>query len=308
MKSKILLLSAAAILPNTVLAQEFSGAVTLGYGVTSISDGLGDATSPTLDGTGTVSFDNGLHLGFDGSFSHVDPDGAGGDEQIIDLGVSANYQFTSGATVGAYVDHIDFEVNNVFGGASADFGGTSYGLSAGYVSNVFGAEFHVGTTDTSPSLGGDVDWLDYGLNLRYAPSERTRLGGHWVQTEISTPVGDIELSSVGFGADHQFGMGWSAFGGVNWANLELLDTDLTTFGLGVGYDLSQVTAVPAQISLELARSNLDTPVGDAHADTMRFGVTIPLGRRKTSTPLNSLSRSMMAPRHNAISTLYGSSL
>lgn len=287
-------------------AQEFSGAATLGYGHTSISNGGGDANGFTLDGTGTLAFGNGLFLGMDGSFATVDPDGPANDIDTTDLGLDLTYQAASGLTVGGYLDYADIDIN-LPGGLAADASVTSYGVKGGYTTASFGAEAHVGLSETSPSLPSGVDWTDYGLNLRYRPSERTQIGGHWVNTHLSGPGGSTDITSLGLGASHGFGMGWSAFAGLNWLDLDAANSDVTTFGLGVGYDLSQVTSVPAQLSLELARSNLDTPAGDAHADTIRLGVTLPLGDRGTSAPLNSVSRGVIAPRHNAISTLVDTS-
>lgn len=285
------------------LAQEFSGAATLGYGNASVSDGGGDITTFTLDGAGFVDFQNGFELGFNGSFKSADADGPGNDLDGTDLGLDLSSRLPSGFMLGGYVDFIDLDVSLPGGGFTANADVTSYGLKTGYVTDQIEAEFHIGLSETSPSLPSGVDWTDYGANLRYDISDRTSVGGHLLRTEISGPGGTGDVNSVGLGGEHGFGIGWTAFGGVNWIELDGANSDITTVGLGLGYDLATVTSLPAQLSLELARSNLDTGAGDADVDTVRLGVTIPLGGYKSGAPLNSVSRSTTKPRHNALSTL-----
>jgi hypothetical protein len=149
-----------------------------------------------------------------------------------------------------------------------------------------------------------VDWVDYGVNLRYVVSPQARIGGHAMRSDISVPGGrDVEIDSYGIGGDYGFGNGWSGFGGLSYVELDAAGIDATTFGIGAGYDLKQISRVPAAVSLELSRTDLSQPGGGADVDTIRLSVTLPLGNRKNANPLNSVSRSAMSPRHNAVSTL-----
>lgn len=75
----------------------------------------------------------------------------------------------------------------------------------------------------------------------------------------------------------RFSNGWSGFAGVNWFDVDNVNLDATTFGVGVGYDLKQVSQVPALVSLELARSDVSLGGTSADVDTIRLGVTFPLG-------------------------------
>lgn len=294
----IAVVMSAAIIPFAGQAQEASGAVTLGYGASNISDGGGDLSSLTLDAGGNISLTENVNLGLHGSFVNANPDGAG-DINFGDLGAKLVYQFENGFLIGGYIDHATLDLGNVLG----DIDATSYGGTAGYVSGSFGAEVFVGATETSPDLPSGTDWMDYGAVLRYKLSPKSRIGGHVMRSDISGGGADIEIDSFGIGGDVAFGAGWGAFGGLSHAKVDLINTDVTSLGIGVSYELSQVSAIPGAISLEVARSHLDNPVGDANADTIRFGLTFPLGGQENTTPFNSVDRSVIAPRHNTVTTL-----
>ncbi|MFX0545522.1 hypothetical protein ACEWPL_008240 [Roseovarius sp. S1116L3] len=300
-KTNMIMACALLAVPGLASAQDFSGAATLGYGFSSISDGGGDANTYTLDGTGTFAFQNGWSIDLDGSFAHSDPDGSG-DIGVTDLGAKLQYQMYSGAMFGAYVDYTDLDGNGLFN-VNADV--TSYGVTGGYSGQLLQMEVNVGGADASISgLGSNDDWMDYGVNVAYTPTDKTKIAGHWQLSDLNTAFGGTNLTSIGIGASHDFGIGFIGFGGISRVDFDALNVDATSYGLGVGYDLQQISNLPGQVSLELARTNLDVGgFGDADEDTIRLGFTMPLGSRKSSAPLNSLADSIMSPRHNAISTL-----
>lgn len=293
------------IAPAGAFAQDFSGAATLGYAHSSTSNGGGDENAYTLDGAGNFDFANGWDIGLTGAFAHADPDGGAGDVDIIDVGVDLQYRIISGAMFGAYVDYVDLDGNGLLAG-SAD--ATSYGFTAGYSGPVFQAVANVGSTDGSiATLGDSSDWMDYGVNLSYTPTEKTKIAGHWQLSDLDTGFNGTNIYSIGVGASHDFGAGFTGFGGVSRVDYNAANVEATSYGLGVGYDLSQISTVPAQVSLELARTNFDFGLGaDSDVDTIRLGVTIPIGQRGGGAPLNSLADSIMTPRHNALSTLFDS--
>ncbi len=300
-KTSKLLACALLTLPTAGLAQDISGAATLGYAHSSISNGGGDENAYTLDAVGNFAFENGWSLALNGTFAHVDPDG-GGDVNISDLGMKLQYRTYTGAMFGGYVDYTDLDGNGALA-VSAD--ATSYGITGGYGNQLLQAEANLGWTDASVGgLGSTSDWMDYGLNVAYTPTENTKIAGHWQLSDLDTRFGGTNLTSYGIAASHNFGSGFVGFGGISRVNFDVANVDATSYGIGMGYDLRQVSNVPAQLSLELARTNLDVSGGgDADVDTVRLGVTIPFGARGSNAPLNSLADSIMAPRHNALSTL-----
>jgi hypothetical protein len=285
------------------LAQDLSGAATLGYANSSVSNGGGDVNSYTLDAIGDFDFQNGWNLGLDGSFAHVDPEGSGSGN-VTDLGTKLQYHTYSGAIFGGYVDYLDFDGNGLLTGSG---NATSYGFTGGYGNQMIRGEANIGWTDASGAgLGATSDWMDYGINVAYTPTENTKIAGHWQLSDLDTRISGTNLTSIGIGASHYFGAGLTGFGGISRVDFDAANIEATSYGIGVGYDLRQVSTLPAQLSLELARTNVDAGAGfDADLDSVRLGVTIPFGARGGSNaPLNSLAESIMTPRHNAISTLY----
>lgn len=303
MKIKLIMGAAIASMPFALSAQEAGGAFTLGYGASSVSGPAGNLSTLSLDGVGNIALNNNFNIGFFGSFRNVDESNTSNDLSASDFGLALNYQFINGLVLGGYLDYANLD----FGSFAGDFDATSYGGTVGYVNDTFGAEAFLGETETSPDLGSGVDWVDYGLNLRYVLSPQVRIGGHVMRSDISVPnSADVEVDSYGIGGDYGFGNGWSGFGGLSYVELDRANVDATTFGVGVGYDLQQISRLPAAVSLELSRTDLSQPGNGADVDTIRLSVTLPLGNRQNANPLNSVSRSAMSPRHNAISTLLDS--
>lgn len=303
MKLNLIMGAALASMPLALCAQDAGGAFTLGYGASSVSGPAGDISTLSLDGVGNIALNNNFNIGFYGSFKNADENNTSNDVTASDFGLTLNYQFVNGVVVGGYLDYASLD----FGTFTTDLDATSYGGTVGYVTDTFGAEGFLGMTETSPDLAPGVDWVDYGLNLRYVVSPQVRIGGHAMRSDISGPGGaDLEIDSYGIGGDYGFGNGWSGFGGLSYVELDAANIDATTFGLGVGYDLKQISRVPASVSLELSRTDLSGPGNNTDVDTIRLSVTLPLGNRQSTAPLNSVGRSAMAPRHNAVSTLIDS--
>ncbi len=297
---KISILAMISLTPAIAGAQEFNGAATLGYGQSSISNGGGDFGTFTGDFTGTLSFDNGLHWGFDAKYYNADPDNISGDVSLWDLGTTLNYQFDNGGVLGGYLDYADFD-SGLGLNLSSDV--TSYGISGGYVVENAGFEAWIGESETSPSLPNGTDWTDFGARFRYQASDSAVFGGHYVRSDVSGGGVNLDLYSVGLGGYYRFNSGWGTYAGLVHQSFSDLDLDYTTLGIGVDYNLLEISEIPGQVSLELARTDIDVGGASGDIDTLRFGLTFPLGGRTSSTPLNSVARAAMAPRHNALTTL-----
>jgi hypothetical protein len=112
------------------MVQDISGAATLGYAHSSASNGGGDLNAYRLDGAGNFAFQNGWNIGVEGALAHADPDGGGGDIDVVDVGLDLQYRIISGAMFGTYVDYADLDGSGLLGG-SAD--ATTYGLTGGYL-------------------------------------------------------------------------------------------------------------------------------------------------------------------------------
>jgi len=123
-----------------------------------------------------------------------------------------------------------------------------------------------------------------------------------VLSRLSQGGVDVDLTSSGLGGSYAFGGGLSSFAGVTRAEIDDLVGDLTTFGVGLGYDLSEAANFPAMLSFELARSRIDDGSASYSEDSIRLGVSLPLGGAKT-VPLNSIASSAMSPNRTALTSV-----
>lgn len=299
-KSGRILSCALLAVPGAGLAQAVDGAITLGYGYSSVSNDRPDVSSYSADGQGTVGFQNGFSLDLSGSLQHDNPK-RGSNAGVLAAGSVLNYRFLSGPVVGAYLEYASMDSNGLLG---RNINATSYGVTGGYENDLFHAKLFFGGTNATAIVGATSDWTDYGVIASYTPMQSATLAGYWMRSDIDARRYDTKATSFGIAGDYAFYSGFSAFGGINRLNFDALDVNATSFGVGVGYDLSQATRLPAQLSLELARTVVD-PVGrNTNVDTVRVGVTIPLGLRDGSAPLNSVANNVISPRHNPVSTFY----
>ena len=288
----------ALAMPLSAIAQEFQGAVTLGYGMSDVSDISEDIDTLTFDSRLGYDFGNGIRVGADFDSVRGKMDGISQDVTGSVLGVYGAYAFANGATLGVYAEEANLDID----GVTIDLSATSFGLMGGYetATSQFGG--FVGKTTTDPDLPAGVDIRDFGLSFRHAASDQFTIGGSFVRSEISGPGGDVDLDFIGVAGAYEINPSWTVFGAISKASLDLVDADLTTFGLGVTYDLSSVFHFGSSVSLELARSDASLGGLDGDLDTVRLGFNIPLGAREFNVPMNSVADSVMNPRHSAVSS------
>ncbi|WP_133176177.1 hypothetical protein [Pelagivirga sediminicola] len=299
-RTSSLVACALLTLPCAGLAQDITGLATLGYAYSSVSGGRPDVNSLSLDGAGTLGFQNGFSLDLDGALKHANPD-RGGNAGVFDIGGVLNYTLYTGPVVGIYLEYASLDSNGLLG---RDINATSYGLTGGYDGPLVQAKLFYGGTDATAIVGATSDWTDYGLNVGYTPTTYTTFAAHWMRSDIDSALADTKVTSMGVGTNHDFANGFSVFAGISHMDFAALNIDSTSYGLGVGYDFSQIARVPAQVSLEFARTTID-PVGrNTDVDSIRLGVTIPIGGSTSSAPLNSAASNAMSTRHNALSTFY----
>ena len=294
--SPVLLGALVATLPLGVAAQEMSGAATLGYGSFSASDGFADSSVLSLDGKLGVTYDNGLSFGATASTATADVDGITEDINVSTLGLTGGFVFSNFWAVGAYFEFAEVDVDGL-GSDSTD----SYGLSVGYDSDLMAFEIFAGETDADLLAGTGVDWTDLGARVSFNIGTDAVIGGHVLRSRLSDGTDDVDLTTLGLGGHYALGNGFTGFAGVTRAEVDVFTGDVTTFGLGVGYDLMAVANVPATLSLELARARLDDGVDTYNEDSIRFGITLPFGAARTA-PLNSVASSAMSPNRTALTT------
>jgi hypothetical protein len=277
------------LLPVMAQAGDWNGIATLGYSHTSVSGGGGDANAGTLDVNGVYDFGNGVSLGFDTGFSSVDVSSVAVNSTENYYALNGAYKLDSGMTFGAYVEHqhLDSSTGLVLLGSGSI---TSYGATIGYETAALNSEVYFGASETDPSMPAGVDIRDYGLRVSYQISAQGFIAGTLARTRISGPGGDTNLDRIALGGGYAFTDQFSAFGGIDRLKANAFGTvKLTAYSLGVGYRPANLSSVPMIFSLEVQRTHADSSFGGtSNADTIRAGVSIPLGQGKAGVPANSL--------------------
>lgn len=289
----------ATAVPAVVSAQDFSGAVTLGYGHTDVSDISENISTASLDGRFGFDAGNGFRFGVDFSTTRIEIDGISEGVSANTIGAYGSYEFSGGVRVGAYAERAGLNID----GLPIDLSATSYGLMAGYSIADAQVGGFVGTTTTDPSLPSGVDIRDFGLSVKYSAAPALTFGASAMRSRISDSVTDVDVDFLGVAGAYTFADAWTVFGGVSRASLDLADLDLTTIGLGASYNLSPALGFASVVSLELARSDASIGGGGSgQLDTVRLGWSFPLGGDTFTVPMNSVADSIMNPRHSAVTS------
>lgn len=249
-----------------------------------------------MDGKLGLRYDNGLLLGATASSARASFDGIDENISANAFGLTAGGAFAEFWNAGAYYEYGELGVDG-FGDGSID----SYGLFLGYESDLMGMEFFFGETDNFVFDDADIAWNDFGGRVSFNVGADGVVGGHAVRSRLSSGGVDLDLTSYGLGGSYAFRDGLTAHAGVTRGEIEDLAGDLTTFGIGVGYDLSAAANFPAMLSVELARSRIDDGEDRYDEDSIRLGITLPFGGTK-AVPLNSIAANAMSPNRTALTT------
>lgn len=300
MKHSIAMLLVTLSAPGLALAQEvsFSGAATIGYGSHDLSDTETDLSTRTLDGRVGMDFGNGFSFGVDVGLLDANIDDVPLDLDARSAGLNGAYRFANGLSVGLYHERLTASIDMIEDNITLK----STGLSFGYEAEALTLGAFIGDSSTSPEISSDIDVRDYGLTATYGGIEQLSLGVALLRTTIKTPDGDADIDLIGLAANYAINDQFSVFAGISQVSQDDLDFDTTTFGLGVSYDLPEYGGFASTVSLELAQSDLSlfgSDVGDL--DTVRLGLTIPLGGTASKAPLNSVADSIFNPRRSAVS-------
>jgi hypothetical protein len=280
------------MVPTFAMALDLGGAVTLGYGAGQMSGPIsGNVSEATLDFRSTLAFDNNLTLGFDASVAHAD-DPATRHDDFNNTAARLTYQFGSGATVGAYIEHTN---RGVFNDEL-----TSYGVIGGYNERNYHILGFYGASNTDDRPG--ITIRDYGLSAGFAVNDHLTFAANVMRSALSNSGmlnGDYDLFDLA--ANYRINTQWAIFAGISHKayNLPVVATS-DAYGLGVSYALPAGSNVPAVLSLELAQDRI-SPSGGARTfkrNTIRVGVTFPLGKSETTTPLNSAAGKIETRRHS----------
>lgn len=283
--------------PGLVAAQELSGGVTLGFGSHDIEELDQGLSTKTLDGRVALAFENGMTVGVAAGYLDLGIDDTSTSSDGKFVGLDLGYRFTNGASLGAYFEQLTLGVE----GLGDDLKLKTVGLSAGYSMAGLDIEGFIGETTISPDgLTGDADIRNIGLTAKYSALPNLDIGAAVVRARIDSSGDSLDIDLIGIAAAYDFNDRFSAFGGISKTSIELADSDITTFGLGVGYDLTQMTGMASVVSLEFARTDLSLSGSSVDLDSVRLGLTFPLGGKGSEAPLNSVADSIFNARRGAV--------
>lgn len=303
MKKMIALI--AAMLPAAASAQEMSGMLTLGYSSTDIPGLSDDLSGATLDFAGSANFANGFSLSGGVGLSNHDTDGLPGQLQMSTYDLEASYAFGNHWSLGAYAEKSAMELTII----NEDISMRSFGLTMGYKTDRVAVELYAGKSETDPEMPAGLDLKDAGLRMSFAVSDRTNMTLRAGLSRLSgAGIPDVDLTAIGLSATHMLTDRWMVFGGLDMASLDVMgdSLDATSVGLGAGYRFD-ISGRPVLLTMELARTSLSVDgLFDEDLDTIRVGLSLPLGAAGTKAPLNSLASSVAEGRHSTLtSTLLG---
>ncbi len=227
---KKLLLGAAAALaiaaPGVASAQ--SGYVDLGYQSSEADIGgvEGDADGWTLGGATAWGGNGSLGVQLDAVIGNSEAD-AGGDSTAYTIGGHL-FSRNDSHLLGGFVNFGNVDADGV-----GDFDFWTVGVEGQlYMSRTtLDGAISYGESD---DLDGELTALDVGATHFFADnfSANVNLGFG----SVETGVGDADVNTYGVGAEWGFASAWSVFGGWQHAEVEDLDSDSDTLGVGIRYN------------------------------------------------------------------------
>lgn len=298
-----LILSATSLLAlsaaGAMAAPTWDGALTLGYASSDNAGGTADTLS--LDGSGRLDFGSGFTLDLDLTLMSVEVDEE--TATAYALGVAPKYHLGSGLVLGGYLETGNLSGEGLSAEGSDDTTAlTSFGLSGGYESEAMDLEVYLGSAIPGGALadpGDDLGVLHYGAAMTLRPTERLSIAGALQFAEYDPVEGRLNVHSIGLAANYALTDQLGIFGAAQVTSVQALATEIRQLGLGVSYEVQG--AVPMVLSAEVARLSTNTLGSNGEAvDTIRVGLTIPLGGKSNALPQNSLPAGVFNPGHDPL--------
>ncbi len=284
---------AGLILLVAIPAQaETTGMATLGYAHISSPDSNSDINGATLDLTGTLALSGGLTFGADLGLARLSSDGD--HLTLSNVALRGSYGFAGGLSLGGYLEAAHIGLG---GGDSSNI--RSYGIEGGFARGAYSLAAYVGASKFNDIF--DEDTTDYGIRFAWQPDQRAAVWALAQRTEPNDSASGSGVTQLGLAGAFAFNAQWTGFGGLTRASTD--GSKLTAGSLGVAYDLSQSTPIPAILGLELSRLQSDDGGDNISANTLRISLSFPLGGRRPVVPLDSLAEGVRNPRHSALTGL-----
>lgn len=287
--------SALSLFPFAVQA-EMAGDVTLAFGQSDIQNIDEDLTTSYLGLSLSGDLGSNVTAGVNFGLNRASVDDIDADIDLQSLGANAAYRFASGLSLGAYLqrDAIDATVLGI--DVLGDLSATSFGLSAGYGTDMVEMSGFLGRTTTDPDLPDDADITDFGLSARFQPTEAGVVGATLIRSQLESAAGDATLSSYGLAGGVTLSETWSLFAGASRADLDVFDLDATTVGIGAGYKMPYF---PGQLFAEVSRTTLSDDVGDVDVDSVQLGISFPFGKSGAQIPNGTVAGSILTDSYSS---------
>lgn len=282
---KIAAIAAASLVALPLAASaEISGGVGLSFGRISFEGSSDTLNNTRLDFDLNYSTGNAFGFAVNGSSSQLS-DGAD-DLTINSLGGEAFYGFGNGHRAGAYFGTLsvsDLLSDNL----------SSYGLFFGTSGEGHSIDLSFGQLEADGDTANEVS-----LRGTYDLSQGTSLSG-----EFSRAWDDgFNVNTFGIGAAHDLSEQASVFGGLNVLSFDDGSDRLTTFSLGLAYDLATISSFGATGWIELSRSTLNNTSDGINR--VAFGISMPLGDAGAGAPVGSRSGSIGRGNRSGYSSLF----
>lgn len=275
--------TALSVVPAVAMAQDASGALTFGYAHGNLGGGV-KPSALTFDGIVNVGLGNNLSLNARANTGRIKVNGLPGSVSTHVLGLGLSYALGNGGWVGGFIENGNVGLSTL----PVNFGYTQYGIEGGY---------KLGGVDVAGFIGYSTDVTSVGISGKYSDGARYQVGGALISSRIDLGGAKQNTNFAGLAGAYAVTSDINVFGGVGRTGLSGLG-NLTTVGLGLSYGLGE-TMANSTLSLELARSSVSGGLADMNS--VRVGVTIPLGGNRTTVPQNSVAGSILNPGKNTIS-------
>lgn len=296
--SRLLLAGAVASAAGAASAQSaFDSTFTLGY--SNSSTDAGDYSSVSLGIANEIRLNN-ITIDADIDFARLDLDDTSADLDLRRFALAPRYRFSNGLVLGAYFQRVTAELDNAGFLTGLDGDADSYGLILGYENENLTVEGFIGETETDPDIP-NTDITDFGVTADYDASERLSVAGLFARTTVDAPGGEVDADAIGIAASYDVTEAFQVFGSYGNFDVSDIDLDGNSVAIGVGYDIDDIGQLPpVTVSLELARTTLESGGQSEDIDTVRLGLSVPFGEGVSDVPLNSAASSFGGSDRTAV--------
>lgn len=294
----VMLLSAS----QAAQAQDVYGVVSLGYGESQFADSATGTNAFSLHGRVRRQLDNGLSFGLQSGTEQTTSTGTSdGALTSQNLGGDISYGLGNGTSVGAFL-----EENSLSDSGVSLLSTSAIGLTAGFTGSGYSVKGFLGSSmiENAPS----VDITAMGANASYAVSPEFTFGASLSHHSITSGSSSNTISTYGIAAVYQATPVFGLHGGMTQID-SAQGASVTEMGLGASYNVNAGGQMPILGTLELIGNSFASTSTNYAVDTVRLGVTLPIGAaaRKVSVPVHSATDKVFQPIHDVIGT-FGESL